>query len=131
VNSETGTIVITTDNLTELGQTGVVTQVRNPIAPPAEVDLGNAPSSKTRAYWRKKVLAQSRVIAKIESRKEEVETEINRIERGRLDSRALDKLEKAETKLKAVETEIRREKQELSRIIRDARKEGAQPGWFR
>lgn len=131
LSTDTGAIVITTNTLAELGQAGVVTEVSDPIAPAPEVELGKTPSAKTRTHWRKKVMAQSRVIAKLETRRAAVENEINRIERGRLDSRSLDKLEKGEAKLKTVETEIRREKQVLSRMIRDARQEGAQPGWFR
>ena len=131
VRNETGPIVVTTDNLADLGMAGGVTHVQDPIAPPPEVDLSRAPSAMTRAHWRKKVMAQSRVVAKLEGRSDGVEAEIDRLERGRLDSRTLDKIEKAEAKLKTIEAEIRREEQALSRIIGDARKEGAQPGWFR
>jgi hypothetical protein len=127
----TGTIVITGDNLAELGRGAVVTQVEHPIAPPPVVRDIATPTAKTRERWRKKVLAKSRSIAKLETGKQAIEAEIDRLARGRLDSRTLDRIERAEARLEQAEAEIRRENVELAKIVRDARKEGAQPGWFR
>ena len=41
------------------------------------------------------------------------------------------RLERAESKLRHLDEEISREREELSRIVRDARRRGAEPGWFR
>jgi hypothetical protein len=129
--NEMTTVVITGDNLAELGEGAVLTVVAEPAAEFVAVDLPEPVDSKTRERWRNKVMAQRKVIERLDARRKTVEAEIDRLERGGLDSRTLDRLEKAESKLGRVDSEIRRERLELSRIIRRARKVGAQPGWFR
>jgi len=124
-------IVITDDNLAELAEGAVVTMVSSTVAefPEIAVETGVAP--KTRERWRRKVFAQSKVIARAEAARDVARAEIDRLGRGQLDSRTLDRIAKAEAKLRTADDEIKRAKAELSKIVREARKEGAQPGWFR
>jgi exonuclease VII small subunit len=124
-------IVITDENLASLGAGAAFTRVESPVAEFIEVAAPEGVDPKTRDHWRNKVLAQSEAIARLETKKSAIEDQIDRLERGRLDARALDRIEKAEAKLRAAEAEIERAKQKLSRIVREARKDGAQPGWFR
>ncbi len=126
-----GPIVITGDNLDELGRNALFSVTSEPVAEPLEPDPDSGVDSKARERWRSKVLAQSRRIARLEARRAAVEAEIDRLERGRLDARTLDRIERAEAKLQLVDADIAREKRGLSRIVREARKQGAQPGWFR
>jgi len=127
----TGVIMITDDNLVLLGQGAALTVMTSTIADPPDVEIDVQVDPKTHEKWRRKVLAQSSVIANLEARRDDAEAEINRMERGRLDGRTLDRIAKTETKLQTIDAEIKREKAKLSRIVREARKEGAQPGWFR
>lgn len=129
--SDTGIIVITDDNLSSLGQNAALTSMTSTIAETGVFETHADVDPKTREKWRKKVLAQSSVIARIQARRFDAEAELNRLERGRLDGRALDRIAKAERNLQTIDTEIKSEKKQLSRIIRQARKEGAEPGWFR
>ncbi len=124
-------IIITDDNLAELADGAVVTIVSSTVAEFTEFTVEPEVDPKTRERWRKRVLAQSKVLARAEEKRDAVVTEIDRLGRGRLDSRTLDRIAKAEVKLRAADDEIKRAKAELSKIVRDARKEGAQPGWFR
>ena len=124
-------VLITTDNLRALGEGGFLTTASMPAGEPNKINPSAEVDPKIRERWRRKVLAQGRTIANLQAQRRAAEEKIERIERGRLDSRALDRLTKAETKLRQVDAEIRQQKQELSRIVREARKEGAQPGWFR
>ena len=128
---ETAVIVITDDNLNQLGRGAALTLMTSTIADSSVVETDHSADPKTREKWRKKVLAQSSVIARAEARRVDAEAELNRLERGKLDSRTLDRIAKAESKLQTIDAEIRSEKAQLSTIIREARKEGAQPGWFR
>jgi hypothetical protein len=130
-HSADGPIVITGDNLDELGHDAVFSIAGKPLAPPFEPDPNSRVDPKLRARWRSKVLAQSERIARLDARRAAVEAEIDRLERGRLDSRTLDRIERAEDKLRLVDADIKREKAALSRLVRDARRQGAQPGWFR
>jgi hypothetical protein len=124
-------IVITDENLGKLAEGAVITVVTTTVAEPPSLSTADSIDPKTREKWRRKVLAQSQTIAKLEAKRTTGETEINRLERGRLDAGTLDRIAKAEAKLKAIDQEIQRKKAEFSRIVRQARKEGAQPGWFR
>ena len=124
-------VVITTDNLSTLGEGGLLTTAAMPAGEPNTINPTAVVNPKIRERWRRKVLAQSEVLTRLQVRRSAIEADIDRIERGRLDSRTLDQLEKAEAKLADADAEIRRAKAQLSRIVRDARKEGAQPGWFR
>ncbi len=124
-------IVITDGNLDELGRGAVLTLMSSTIADPLPAETEHRTDPKTREKWRKKVLVQGSAIARLEARRVDAEAELERLERGKLDGKALDRIAKAEAKLRAIDAEIRSEKVRLSTIIRDARKEGAQPGWFR
>ncbi len=128
---ETGVIVITDDNLAQLGRGAALTLMTSTIAGPPPVETDHRADPKTREKWRKRVLAQSSVIARIQARRFDAEAELNRLERGRLDGQALDRIAKAERNLQTIDAEIINEKKQLSTIIRQARKEGAEPGWFR
>ena len=128
---QTGVILITDDNLNQLGRGAAITLMTSTIAEPAPVETDHRADPKTREKWRKRVLAQGNVIARLEARRVDAEAEIARLEQGKLDSRTLDRIARAEGKLQAIDATIRSEKAQLSTIIRAARKEGAQPGWFR
>jgi hypothetical protein len=125
------TILITNDTLAELGDDAALTVLTSTVAEAVILDIEDRVDPKIRVKWRSEVLAQSKIIARAEAKKDAVRTEIDLLERGRLDSRTLDRIAKAETKLRAADDEIKRAKAELSKIVREARKEGAQPGWFR
>ncbi len=127
---ESTPIVITNDNLERLGDGAALTVLTSTIAEAGEIETTKI-DPKTREKWRRKVLAQSASITKLEAQGKQIETEIDRLGRGRLDGRALDRIAKAESKLRSIDEEIKRAKAQLSRIVREARKEGAQPGWFR
>jgi hypothetical protein len=124
-------IVITDDNLSLLADGAVITLMTSTIAELSEAEVVDEPDPKTRERWRKTVLAQSAVIARLEARRRSVESAIDRLERGRLDTGTLDRIARQEERLVAVDRELQRERATLSRIVRAARKEGAQPGWFR
>ncbi len=124
-------IVITDDNLAELSNGAVVTIMTTAACEPAEPTTVDRIDPKRRGQWRKKVLAQGKRIATLQKKRASVEHTINRIESGRLDSGALDRIAKAKAELREIDDAIRHEKRELSKIVREARKEGAQPGWFR
>ncbi len=128
---DTGTIVITDENLSSLGEGAALTVLTSTIAEAGDFETNEQADPKTREKWRRQVLAQSEAVARLQARRNDVQSEIDRLERGRLDSRTLDRLAKAESKLRVVDEEINSARTQLSRIIREARKEGAQPGWFR
>ena len=127
----TGRVVITTEDLAELASDGAVTF--------GEYAAGRQPSVKPvagneadeRGAWRARYLNQREVVTEIEARRSAVEADIEAINRERVTPRSLARLDRAQTKLRLIEQEIRRARAELARIVREARRRGAQPGWFR
>ena len=130
-SADGGSITITNDNLAQLSDGAVVTELTSTAAELGRIEPPDGADAATRQRWRKAVLAQRGVISRLEVRRQGIETKIDRLERGKLDARALDRIAKAESELQDIEREIRRARSVLSRLVRDARKEGAQPGWFR
>jgi len=127
----TPSIIITDDNLAELSDGAVVTMMTTTACELNETTVPAAIDPKRRIHWQKKVLAQRKRIAALQQKRASVEHTINRLERGRLNSRALNDIAEAKAELENIDSQIRDEKSVLSKIVRSARKEGAQPGWFR
>ncbi len=125
-------IVITDDNLDELGRGAVLTRSTarpSPTPVPSKPSTGRIRRPARNGGRRSWLRAASSPGSKHGALTPKAE--LDRLERGKLDGRTLDRIAKAEGKLQAIDAEIRSEKAQLSTIIREARKEGAQPGWFR
>jgi hypothetical protein len=123
-----GRVLITTANLAEIAQRGSLT--------PGAIETDRLPESagpspKDRAVWRKRYLDQRRTVAALEKKRERIETEIDHLEDGRLTAAIMARIDRAENELRSLEAEIAQERDELARIVRDARLHGAEPGWFR
>jgi len=131
VDGETGQVTITSENLAELAEGGAMTIGPPAEGPPVPIGLRGGADPGVRTRWRARYMRQRRVITKIEGRRTKVEAEIDRIKRGSLSARNLARLDRAREKLQLLDGEIRRERVELGRIVREARRHGAQPGWFR
>lgn len=121
-------LMITNDNLEVFAARGVVTLGSVPTHSSAPA---KQPDAAERARWRKAYHVQRGVIAGFERRRALLEVEIDHIEDGQLTAKNLARLDRAEAKARILDGEIRRERGELSRIVREARRHGAEPGWFR
>ena len=121
-------LMITNDNLEVFAAGGAVTlgSVSTHSSAPA-----TQPDAAERARWRKAYHKQRGVIAGLERRRNLLEVEIDHIEDGQLTAKNLARLDHAEAKLRVLDEEIKHERAELSRIVREARRHGAEPGWFR
>jgi hypothetical protein len=118
-------LMITNDNLEMFAAGGAVTlgsASTNDAVPTKPPDA---------AEWRKAYLKQRQVIAGIERRRTLLEVEIDHIEDGQLTATNLARLDRAKAKARVLEEEIKRERGELAKIVREARRHGAEPGWFR
>ena len=126
--TETGRVVITNENLGEHAAAGTVTL--------GTVSMGGAAATKApdaaeRTRWRNAYQKQRQVITGLERRRALLEVEIDHIEDGALTAKNLARLDRAEAELRVLDEEIKQERAELSRIVREARRHGAEPGWFR
>ena len=126
-----GRVVISDANIADLAGRGSVTVGGKETTQTAMSKPRKTPSRKDRERWRTKVLDQKGVIVGLERKRLRIEAQIDLIEDGRLTPRALARIQRAEIDLRAVEREIRTAKAELGRLVREARRHGAEPGWFR
>ena len=124
----TDRLMITNENLEVFAAGGAVTLGSPPTGGTAPA---KQPDAAERARWRKAYHEQRKVIAGLERRRTLLEVEIDHIEDGQLTAKNLSRLDHAEAKARLLDGEIRRERGELSRIVREARRHGAEPGWFR
>ncbi|MCU0235365.1 MAG: hypothetical protein MUE90_15205 [Thermoanaerobaculales bacterium] len=115
--------------LAELARQGSLTL--GAVAVDASLPPPAAATAADRARWRSRYLAQQRVVEGLERRRLRLAGELDRLESGRLSAAAMARIDRAESELRALDEDIRSERAELARIVRDARGHGAEPGWFR
>ena len=121
-------LMITNENLEVLAAGAAMTLGS---APTNGAASAKQPDAAERARWRKAYHKQRKVIDGLERRRTLLEVEINHIEDGGLTAKNFARLDHAETKARVLDKEIKRERGELARIVREARRHGAEPGWFR
>jgi hypothetical protein len=124
-----GRVILTNDSVTALAADGSITlgTVTQADRKKAKSVVDNAERSRWQAAHRR----QRQVIAALEKRRSQLETEIDQIEDLGLTAKTMARLERSESKLRHLDEEIGREREALARIVRDARRRGAEPGWFR
>jgi hypothetical protein len=121
-------LTITNENLEVFAAGGAVTLGS---VPAHSFAPATRPDAAERARWRKVYHKQRGVIAGLERRRALLEVEIDHIEDGQLTAKNFARLDRAEAKLRVLDEEIKHERAELVRIVREARRHGAEPGWFR
>jgi hypothetical protein len=126
-----GRVVLTNERVSSTAEGGTISL--------GAVEIPGAKSSPSRgvadraeqARWRAAYRKQRQQIAGLERRHDRVEIEIDHIKRQRLTIKTMARLQRAEAMKNQLGQDIAAERAELSRIVRDARLRGAEPGWFR
>jgi septal ring factor EnvC (AmiA/AmiB activator) len=126
-----GRVTLTNDNLGTLAAEGAITLGAAATNAGTRARSKNDGSASERARWRTAYRKQQTEITDLERRRALLEIEIKHIEDQKLDVRNLARLERAESKRRQLEAQIAAERSELARIVRQARRHGAEPGWFR
>lgn len=126
--STNGRLVLTNDNIGAPGSSPAITLGT---VEPYQNSGQKALNDEDRWRWRTAHKKQSRVIVELERRRELLEAEIDLIERQRQTVRTLARLQQMEVRLQLLDREIAVERAQLTRIVREARQHGAEPGWFR
>ena len=126
-----GQLVISNSNLADYADRGTVTLGELPTSAPRRRTENSSSGAADRERWRSRVMAQRRKIDDLDRKRMQIEAQIELIESGRLTVRALARIQQAEIELDAVARDIANQKKELGRLIREARRRGAEPGWFR
>jgi hypothetical protein len=134
VERRDGVLVITDESLERLGADAALTVagdgadvVELPL--PSDREEGDREAERTR--WRQRYRRQAEVIGKLLERRRRLEHETHLIWQAPNSRRRSLRLDRARQELAGLDARLRRERQELARIVREARRHGAQPGWFR
>lgn len=124
-----GRVILTNDGVAELAAVGSITlgSVKQADRKPAN----SVVDSTERSQWQAAHRRQRDVIAGLERRRARLQLEIDQIENLSLTAKTMARLEQSQAKLRLLDREIAAERAELARIVRDARRRGAEPGWFR
>jgi len=132
---------ITNDTVDTVGRDGLITTT-SPAPGGGAASTGETVPTPTRVdatrrpYWRTRVLSQARRVEQCAAELQLAEAKIDSLEdaafdRGSKGARLWARVDEAKRRLEVVKARCTRERAELSSIVRAARKEGAQPGWFR
>jgi septal ring factor EnvC (AmiA/AmiB activator) len=124
-------VILTNDNVVGLGEGATITLGAVAPAGRKKSKPSGGADNAERSRWQAAHHKQRQVIAALERRRSQLETEIDQIEDLGLTTKTMARLERAESKLRHLDEEIARERSALARIVRDARRRGAEPGWFR
>jgi len=131
VADATGRVVISTATLAEIAEGGTVTIGGTPASGRNLAPTPSTPSASERTRWRAAHNKQTQLIIGLERRRALLEIEIDHIGDQSLTIKTMARLQRAEAKMRQLDDEISAERAELARIVRDARRHGAEPGWFR
>ena len=131
LGEENGRVILTNDNVVILGSGGSIILGAVATDGRGKTKKAGVADNAERARWQSAHHKQRQEIAALERRRSLLENEIDQIEDLGLTAKTMARLERAETKLLHLDQEIAREREALARIVRDARRRGAEPGWFR
>jgi septal ring factor EnvC (AmiA/AmiB activator) len=141
LTASNGSIVITNKTVERLGDLGSLTSglytLRPVDRPVIRREADDAQTlAKRQAHWRKLVDAQRDNIVKTETELALLDAKIDSLEEaafhgGRGAARIWARHDEAKQQRTIVERRLDREKAKLAAIVRQARRVGAQPGWFR
>jgi len=151
---ETGKIVISNQNLKELAKGGAVTTAKPGSSSGTgreQVELGSrepgnagptasgASTAGRREYWVNRYTQQERLIESLEAQVEKLDAEIPALwnqfyawdDPAYRDGVIKPKLDRALENHKTVSEQLQTERPKLNQIREEARRDGAEPGWFR
>lgn len=123
-----GPLTISSANLGQLAVHGRL--IRGAVEAPRAAAGPGSPVGD-RDLWRGRYFEQRRVLIDLEGKRARLAAEIDRLESGRLTAAIMARIDRAEVELRLLEREVQDAKTELGRLVRDARRHGAEPGWFR
>lgn len=124
-----GRVILTNDSVASLAVDGSITL--GTVKQAGQKTTRSVADNAERSRWQAAHSRQMKVIADLKSRRSRLELEIDQINALSLTAKTMARLEQSEAKLRLLDHEIATERAELARIVRNARRRGAEPGWFR
>ena len=130
-----GEIVISNHNLDKMADGGLVTgcELRGGTRAPGRgaVRSDDGDEAERKLRWQQRYRKQEEAIRKLREKQAVLEAEIRVLERASGRRRDPLRLERARARLEQLGDRIALEERRLAELVRAARRDGAQPGWFR
>lgn len=127
----TGRLILTNESVAGIATGGSITLGTVTPAGAEKSKASNAANDSERSRWQAAHRKQQRVIAVLERHRAKLEIEIDQIDNQGLTAKIMARLDLLEAKLQQLDRDVAAERAKLARIVRDARRRGAEPGWFR
>jgi exonuclease VII small subunit len=124
-------LILTNDSVAGIAAGGSITLGSLTPAGGKRSNVSGTANDSERSRWQAAHRKQRQVIATLERQRAKLEIEIDQLEDLSLTAKVMARLDRAESKLRHLDEEIARQREALARIVRDARRHGAEPGWFR
>jgi hypothetical protein len=126
-----GRVVLTNDSVTALAADGKIILGAVSTDRHRQAKSSSVADNAERARWQAAHHKQRQVIAALERRRSSLALQRDQIENLGLTAKTMARLQQLEAKLLQLDRDIAGERARLARIVRDARRRGAEPGWFR
>jgi len=126
-----GHIELTNANLGALGERGALTRSDGPVATPAATRSPRAVDPRVKRRWQAAVARTRDAVSRLERRRAALERQLDRVRDARPTARTLAREDALREQLRALDVELGAARSELSKVQRAARRDGAEPGWFR
>jgi septal ring factor EnvC (AmiA/AmiB activator) len=130
VNS-TGPVVLRNSDVAAVAQGIEITLGSVDLETIVELRAPDSNGEAERERWTRAHHKQRQVIEGLNRRRSLLEIDVAVLDDQRPTPKLIARLEQARAKLRHIEKQIVHEKQVLARIVRQARRHGAQPDWFR
>ena len=124
--------VISNETVRELAEQSSMTIVHRPAAEVGPVSTPRPVDPRSRAKWQRAFARQRDVVARLVNQRADLEAErVALRRRGGLSPAVLARLDVLQENIERLDREIATARNRLDVIVRDARRDGATPGWFR
>ncbi len=129
--SADGRIELTTENLGELGAGGALTRPVGTVRTAQAVPSPAPADPRVKRRWQAAVERRRRAVDRLEARRAALERDLDAIRDARPTARTLAREDGIREKIRQLDEELATAWAALARVQRQARRDGAEPGWFR
>ncbi len=126
-----GRITITNGTLRTVAADGALTRAVGPIGTPHAVPPPVPVDPRLKRRWQVAVERRRKVVTRLEAKRAALEAELGRVRDARPTTRTLAREDDLRDRIRSLDDELATARALLARVQREARCEGAEPGWFR
>jgi len=126
-----GRITITNGTLRTVAVDGALTRAAGPAGGPQEFNWPTPVDPRLKRRWQAAVERRRRIVTRLEAKRAALEAELSRVRDARPTTRTVAREDGLRNRIRSLDHELATARAALARVQREARCEGAEPGWFR